>query len=255
MIAPDRAGRPGADAPAIEPLSQEELDACPFCAGREDRTPPETLRLGDPWRVRVVPNLYPAFERHEVVVHSPRHARSLDELDDDEIAVVAEAWQRRARDEPAAYLYAFVNEGRLAGASLAHSHSQLVWLPGPPPAVRAESGPLPLEENVVLERGGVVLTCPPAGRSPYDLLVAPAEPEGGAFESPRLAAALWLVAEGLRRVRRGVGPCPANVWLHDGPRWHLEVLPRLTTYAGLELGAGIWVSTLAPEVAASQLRG
>jgi galactose-1-phosphate uridylyltransferase len=61
-------------------VAPDELEKCPFCAGREDRTPPETLRVGDPWRVRVVPNLYPAFERQEVVVHTPRHARSLAEL-------------------------------------------------------------------------------------------------------------------------------------------------------------------------------
>lgn len=202
-----------------------------------------------------MPNLYPAFERQEVVVHTPRHARSLAELDDDEIALVAEAWQRRAHDEPTPYLHALVNEGRLAGASLAHSHSQLVWLPEPPPAVRAESGSLPLGENVVVERDGVVLCCPAAGRAPYELLIAPAEPEANAFGNPRLATALSLVAEGLRRVQRDVGPCPVNVWLHDGPHWHLEVVPRLTTFAGLELGAGIWVNTLAPEEAAARLRG
>ena len=67
-----RAGR------TLEPPTPEELDACPFCAGREDRTPPETLARSatSRWRVRVVPNLYPAFERQEVVVHSPR-ARAL----------------------------------------------------------------------------------------------------------------------------------------------------------------------------------
>ena len=56
---------------------------CPFCAGHEDRTPPETLRLGDGptgWQVRVVPNLYPALERQEVVIHGPTHVHSFGEL-------------------------------------------------------------------------------------------------------------------------------------------------------------------------------
>ena len=60
-------------------------------------TPPQTLVLpehGD-WRVRVVPNLYPALERQEVVVHSPRHVRSIADLEDEEIELVAEAWRRR----------------------------------------------------------------------------------------------------------------------------------------------------------------
>ena len=139
MIAAGRSKRPGASWPHVEPATQEELDSCPFDAGREDRTPPETLTIGDPWRVRVVPNLYPAFERQEVVMHSPEHVRSLAELDDEQVGLVAEAWRQRREAEPAGYLHAIVNEGKAAGGSLAHSHSQLVWLPGAPPLVTAET--------------------------------------------------------------------------------------------------------------------
>nr|MDQ3821809.1 hypothetical protein [Actinomycetota bacterium] len=78
----------------------DERESCPFCGGREDRTPPETLTIGDPWRVRVVPNLYPAFRRQEVVVHAPEHVRSVAELDDAQLSLVAEAWQRRERAAP-----------------------------------------------------------------------------------------------------------------------------------------------------------
>src|SRR5690242_13955626 len=95
-IAPARAIRPGADAEVAD-----ELASCPFDPGREERTPPETLRLGDGptgWDVRVVPNLYPALERQEVVVHGHVHRHSLGELGDDTLALVAEAWQRRAHD-------------------------------------------------------------------------------------------------------------------------------------------------------------
>ena len=50
MIAAGRSKRPGASWPHLEAATQEELDSCPFCAGREDRTPPETLTIGEPWR-------------------------------------------------------------------------------------------------------------------------------------------------------------------------------------------------------------
>ena len=123
-IAPGRAGRPGAGRALIEPVTPEELDQCPFCRGREDRTPPETLRLpegAEEWIVRVVPNLYPAVERQEVVVHSPEHKRSFAELSDQELELVAQV----VRDSDAFWL---VNEGRLAGSSLPHSHSQLAWV-------------------------------------------------------------------------------------------------------------------------------
>src|SRR5262249_11813074 len=99
VIAPRRAHRPGAGYALIEPPTQKELDECPFCRGREDRTPPETLRLPDGaenWIVRVVPNLYPAIERQEVVIHSPEHKRSFAELTDEEIDLVEQAWLRRA---------------------------------------------------------------------------------------------------------------------------------------------------------------
>jgi UDPglucose--hexose-1-phosphate uridylyltransferase len=252
VLAPGRAKRPGATRPA-----EDELAACPFCAGREDRTPPETLRLGDPWRVRVVPNLYPALERQEVVIHTPEHRRSLAELDDGQLDLVAEAWRRRAeaaRDDGFAYVQAIVNEGREAGSSLPHTHSQLAWFREVPPAPAAErdfAGLLAGER--VAERDGLVLLCPVASRLPYEMLVAPARQESDAFRSELLAPALRLVADGIRRLH-GLRPgAPLNVWLHDVAWWHLEVLPRLTVLAGLELGAGIYINTLDPAEAARKL--
>lgn len=249
-IAPARAVRPGADREV-----EDELASCPFCAGREDRTPPETLRLGDGpagWRVRVVPNLFPALERQEVVVHGPEHRRSFGELDDGTIDLVAEAWQRRARDAGGT-VFPIVNEGYEAGASLPHSHSQLAWLPGPPPALLAERG-LP-EGEPILERDGLAATCPRASRTPYEVQITPvhAEPEG--LRSDLLAPALRLLADLVRRIQRlHSEPVPFNAWLHEGLPWHLELVPRTTRFAGLELGAGVYVNPMAPEAAAAALR-
>jgi UDPglucose--hexose-1-phosphate uridylyltransferase len=249
-IAPARADRPGADRPV-----EDELASCPFCAGREGRTPPETLRLGDGptgWGIRVVPNLYPALERQEVVVHGPAHRRSIAELDDATLELVAEAWQRRARDTLGT-VFALVNEGHAAGASLPHSHSQLAWLPGPPPALLAERG-LP-EIEPVLARDGLVAGCPRAARAPYEIQIAPERGEIDAFGSDLLGAALRLLAEIVRRLHRVVAEeLPFNAWLHDGMHWHLELVPRLTRIGGLELGAGVWINPVAPEEAAAALR-
>ncbi|HYZ78987.1 MAG TPA: hypothetical protein VE596_16605 [Gaiellaceae bacterium] len=239
----------------LPPPTQEELDDCPFCAGREDRTPPETLRLPqrEDWTVRVVPNLYPALVRQEVVVHSPRHVRSFADLQEHELDLVAQAWQRRREAVPDGYLHALVNEGAEAGASLPHSHSQLAWFREPPPAVTEERGELAVGE-VVLEQNGLVLACPRASRLPYELVVAPLDDEADGLRSERLGPALRLLAEGIRRLRRLEGPVPWNAWLHDGRRWHIEVVPRLAVLAGLELGAGIYVNSLPPEQAAAALR-
>lgn len=201
-----------------------------------------------------MPNLYPAFERQEVVVHTPDHARTIAELGDEQLALVAEAWRKRREAEPAGYLHALVNEGKAAGGSLAHSHSQLVWLKEPPPAVAGENDAR-FEGEPVLERDGVVAMLPRAGRVPYEGLIAPADPEADAWTSDRLPVALQVVAELVRRLHAiGGGPIPLNAWLHTGTAWHIEVVPRLTVLAGIELGAGIYVNTVAPEEAAEQLR-
>jgi UDPglucose--hexose-1-phosphate uridylyltransferase len=215
-----------------------------------------------------VPNLYPALERQEVVVHSPRHARSLAELNEDELPPIAAAWARRmeaAQRDGFPYVQVLVNEGREAGASLPHSHSQLVWLREPPPAAVAEFPNLErqgcalcrlvaqAESLFVDERDGMRTLAAPAGRMPYELLIAPADHRPDADEQ-LLVTALTLARDAIVRLRAVEGPVPLNAWVHQGAHWHLELLPRLSELAGLELGAGIFVNTLPPEQAAAALR-
>jgi UDPglucose--hexose-1-phosphate uridylyltransferase len=281
VVAPDRARRPGASARTdIDLPTEEELVSCPFCEGREDRTPPETFAIrphgGDPdtpgWSVRVVPNLYPVFDHHEVVVSTPRHARSFAELAEPEVAGVAAAWRERARvarEHGFSYVHALLNEGREAGASLPHSHTQLVWLNKPPPTVVVEQTPgsrcavcthiaselAATHERAILELDGIILLAAYGGRLPYEMLIAPrGHPGESAYESDLLRPALTVLAEALKRLQAVEGPVPVNAWLHNGGHWHLEVLPRLTVFAGIELGAGIYVNSLAPEDAAETLR-
>jgi UDPglucose--hexose-1-phosphate uridylyltransferase len=130
-------------------------EACPFCPGNEDQTPPEILRTpeGPDWRVRVVPNMYaalvgegparrsgspmfremPGVGSHEVVIESPRHDARLDEMDQEEVAEVIEVWRSRYRDLIARpevrAVVVFKNFGPLAGTSLTHPHSQVVATP------------------------------------------------------------------------------------------------------------------------------
>jgi UDPglucose--hexose-1-phosphate uridylyltransferase len=166
-------------------------------------------------------------------------------------------------------MHALLNEGREAGASLPHSHTQLAWLREAPPAVVAEDGQgsdcavcahiaseLAISnERAILEFDGVVLLAAYGGRLPYELLIAPREhPDGSGYESELLHPALTVLADALRRLHAVEGPVPLNAWLHNNGHWHVEVLPRLTVFAGIELGAGIYVNSLAPEDAAAALR-
>jgi UDPglucose--hexose-1-phosphate uridylyltransferase len=187
---------------------------------------------------------------------------------------VARAWERRAQAASThgfPYVHALLNEGRDAGASLPHSHSQLVWLREPPPAVLAEQENLREEEcalcrlveheravgsRIVAENESVVAFASYTGRLPYELLIVGEHPgdqdglAGGAF----LERALQLLADSIRRLRVVEGPVPLNAWLHNSGHRHFEVLPRISVLAGLELGAGLYVNTLDPEEAAERLR-
>ena len=214
-----------------------------------------------------MPNLYPAFEHQEVVVHTPRHARSLAELDESELSPVVTAWLARreaASEEGFGYVQLLLNEGREAGASLPHSHSQLVWLREPPPAVVEELPRLERDRCALCELlregalevalgGDLSLHAAAAGRVPYELLIAPREHVAHPGEEA-LKDALALLREGIRSLHALEGPVALNAWLHEGAHWHFEVVPRLTVFAGLELGAGLYVNWLAPEKAAERLR-
>jgi UDPglucose--hexose-1-phosphate uridylyltransferase len=94
-----------------------------------------------------------------------------------------------------------------------------------------------------------------ASRVPYEVLIAPVSGDADGLRSDLLAPALRLLAELVRRLQRVRGDqhVPFNAWLHDGPPWHLELFPRVTTLAGLELGAGVYVDPVAPEQAAAEL--
>jgi UDPglucose--hexose-1-phosphate uridylyltransferase len=155
-IVAERAERPYDFAPRTLQVEGDPDRACPFCASEEDSTPPalETLWRNGVWQVRVVPNLYPAFDGddsmavhnlgpvhvqadasgiHEVIVLSPDHGASWKDLDDDAAAMVMHAVRNRmadhARQRNIRYTQAIVNQGREAGASLSHPHGQLLGMP------------------------------------------------------------------------------------------------------------------------------
>jgi UDPglucose--hexose-1-phosphate uridylyltransferase len=182
IIAGERAARPGAFSSKVSEPEPIDPATDPFLEGHEDQTPPEVWALrpedGAPntpgWKVRVVPNLYPALApgepvdpaqpaesedplakgsgmpelfmsrpavgAHEVIVNSPRPVSRLLDLTTDELQTAMEAWRTRLalHAEAAAYTHLIVNEGALAGASLPHTHSQLYALPFVPAAVARE---------------------------------------------------------------------------------------------------------------------
>ena len=273
LVVPGRASRPGATGRTTRVGDAEH---CPFCEGHEAMTPPETAALGRPagapadspgWIVRVVPNKYPAFPGHEVVVHGPRHVTSLGDLPPAVMEAVMEAWRSRRSAllaGGAGYVLASVNEGAAAGASLDHSHSQLVPFPDPPPRIVQETGafragcPLcPLPGAIVHEQEGLVVFCPPFARVPFETWIAP---KAHRSHAPLDAATGRALAETVTRLRAVLGADLAwNALMHEGApgdktfHWHIELWPRLTVAASIELGAGIWVNVVDPVAAAGEL--
>jgi UDPglucose--hexose-1-phosphate uridylyltransferase len=280
VVAPGRSTRPGA---LGRTTRIADAASCPFCEGHEAMTPPEVLALGRAggehdtpgWTVRVVPNKFPAIPGQEVVVHGPEHVTAFAELPFGVVTTALEAWmQRRAHaermDGGPAYLLAAVNEGPAAGASLDHSHSQLVPFADIPPAVAAEipafAAPCALcaaaageGDRTVRLADGMRTFAPGWGRFAYELWIVPEQHTGSPADPEALAAALL---DATRRLRAVLGEELAwNAVLHAAPlrggdpfHWHIEIWPRLTVAASVELGAGIWVNIVDPGTAAMELR-
>jgi UDPglucose--hexose-1-phosphate uridylyltransferase len=177
-IVADRAKRPTDFAPRTSQVEAEPDRPCPFCPGNEEATLPalETLDEGGRWRMRLIPNLYPAFDGdepfavhhlgpvhveaeasgiHEVFVYTPVHDSGAQDLTDEEAAQMMQLLSRRLQQHSASatvrYTQAIINHGREAGASLAHPHGQLLGLPFVPGEI--------LEEQRAFSRfeGGCIL--------------------------------------------------------------------------------------------------
>ncbi len=167
LVAEDRAERPS-DYTGLH-FDEPSSASCPFCVGHEGETPTPAFEVPDQqggWRVRVIPNKYPAvrmdaeagdrserntpspvvpqasFGAHEVIVESPRHLRDFDEMTVNELATVLGVYRDRFRhwatDSRLRHATLFKNVGFAAGASLEHIHSQLVALPFVSDEVEAE---------------------------------------------------------------------------------------------------------------------
>jgi UDPglucose--hexose-1-phosphate uridylyltransferase len=223
----------------------------------------------------------PALGAHEVIVNAPEPVRSLAELSPARVAGAMQAWRERMRAHAgAAYVQLIVNERREAGASLEHTHAQLYALDFVPAEVAREReragayatrtmGRGLLEDLVAEEvrRGErlvavdeeAVLIAPYASRFPFQLMLAPRAPRMRFEDDGALGAA--LLHDGLSRLMRHFGsPPPLNMWVRTAPRgsehfcWRIDVAPRLTHLAGLELSAGVNLNIVAPEHAAAVLR-
>ncbi|MBX5468376.1 MAG: hypothetical protein IRZ21_00575 [Thermoleophilaceae bacterium] len=223
----------------------------------------------------------PAHGAHEVIVNAPDPVSSLGMLAPEQVEIAMGVWRERMRAHPdAALAHLIVNEGREAGASLPHTHAQLYALPFVPAAVARErerftaywertQGRNLLEDLVqeevrrrerlvAVDAEGVAI-CPFASRVPFEVQIVPRTPRRLFQEDGPLCAR--LLHDVLGRLERALGALPPlNLWVRSAPRgadhfcWRIDVLPRLTRLAGLEMGAGVSLNVVPPERAAEILR-
>ena len=169
IISPERGKRPHALV-RLQRVIKKKKTVCPLCSGTENLTPPEIYALRSKkskpntrgWRVRVVPNKFPALDRdkellrkrlgmfdvmsgfgtHEVIIETPSHSKNLKDQSIKELSEVLKTFQHRIedlyKDKRLRYCLIFKNEGWEAGASLEHPHSQLVATPVIPKRIREE---------------------------------------------------------------------------------------------------------------------
>lgn len=223
----------------------------------------------------------PATGAHEVIINGPQSVLSLSELPVAQAVAAMGVWRARMRAHASSpYVQLIVNERREAGASLPHTHAQLYALDFVPAAVAREReragayttrtmGKSLLEDLVAEEvrrRDRIVaideeavLLAPYASRLPFQLMLAPRTPRPRFEDEGPLGAA--LLHDGLCRLARHLGsPPPLNMWVRTAPRgaedfcWRIDVLPRLTHLAGLELSTDVNLNIVAPEDAAAALR-
>jgi UDPglucose--hexose-1-phosphate uridylyltransferase len=291
---------------------------CPFCPGHEEKTPPEVYAVranglpanGPGWKVRVVSNKFPALQiegdldrraegiydkmngigAHEVVIEAPQHELELSQMSIEQINLVLCAYRARiidlARDKRFRYVQLFKNHGEAAGASLEHSHTQLVATPIVPRRILEElkgtqqhfeikercifcdiiDQELTLGKRVVGENADYLSIAPFAPRFPFETWILPRahQPYFEQSFQGNFYSLARILKETLMRINIALKSPPYNFVLHTSPvndprgpkhsHWHLELMPKLTRVAGFEWGTGFYINPTPPEDAAIYLR-
>jgi UDPglucose--hexose-1-phosphate uridylyltransferase len=333
LVATARGMRPKEAEERVERDTRAVVDTCPFCRGNEDRTPPPIKSYPDSgdWDIRIVPNLYPVlgddraqpniafglqqvidgYGRHEVVIDNPNHGIALHEMAPRHLADLFTVYQQRMAelyesDPRLRYVLIFKNFGAAAGASIPHTHSQIIATPVVPENVQnevhhsreyqskfnqcvfcslidealtyeatiydRESGQIRRKVNVgqyVVERGEHFVAIKPfASRFEWEIHILPLKHQADFLKASRteLDDFARVLRRTMARLDKVVGGVQYNFFLHSVPHgrefddceesyhWHLEICPRTSIPTGFELGSGLFVSTVSPELAAESLR-
>lgn len=258
LFAPERAGRPNAFGRSAS------ASDCPFCPGNEAMTPSEIEHLGEPWRVRVFPNKYPAAGGHEVIVESPDHEAAFATTPE----VVATWIHRIEAHSDSSFVSLFKNAGERAGASIDHVHSQLIPLSFVPPRVERElegfaSGPCALcespDELTIGQDDSVKWIAPHGSSHAYQQWVTtrrhqPSMSTMTDAEIESLAAFLDRAARATLRVAPAYNFLAMHFPRDSRGHAYIDIVPRMTSLAGFELATGTFIGIVDPAAVVLTLR-
>lgn len=226
--------------------------------------------------------------KHEVII-TKDHRKDLGDLPVRDVALVVRAWRDRmrdiARDACIQYVLVFQNHGKDAGASVQHPHSQLIALPIVPPDVaRSLEGSLAYFDSnkccvhcdilsserkarvrVVGETKDFIVLTPYAPHAPFELRIFPKKHQSDfrLLDERGVTAFAEILKQALHGISHTLGEYSYNMFVHTAPvgkgdhshyHWHVEVLPKSSTHAGLEFGTGILALSITPESAAEMFR-
>lgn len=288
IVAENRGARPH-DFVQQSPPS-EKGKTCFFCPGNEHLTPPETGRIGTAkkWLVRSFYNKFAAVSKdfpeargsHEVLVETPSHTKQLGQVSERQIGLTLLLCQKRVsalcKDPKIKYVLVFKNQGPKAGTSLLHSHSQIIATEFVPSSVEEELRAYKKEkscpfcaiarreaksERRIFEDRHFIAFAPYASRSAFEVWVMPKRHVKcitGLTAAERSSLAK-MIKRLLARLKSLFKYPQFNYYFHIAPKgedfhFHMELLPRLTIWAGFELGSGMYINPVSPENAAGMLR-
>lgn len=314
IISPERGKRPSDY--AIRKTETKE-GFCPLCPGNESLTPPEvfafrkerTIPDGPGWVIRVVTNKFPAlrseggtnrecegiFDKmngigaHEVVIETPDHDAEFHNLPLSSIKKILFVFKMRTeeltKDPRFRYIVIFKNRGLEAGASLQHSHSQIIALPVVPKRIleelkggkryhrdhdrcifcemieqEAKRGVRLIEENT-----DFVAFSPFAARFPFETWILPKfhASSYSTIRQSQYQTLAEILSRTLKRLDEVLVEPPYNMVFHTSPvmdeelpyfHWHIEIIPKVTRVAGFEWGTGFYINPTPPEKSAAYLR-
>ena len=251
IIAPARATRPD--------QTKDTTSVCPFCSGNEHLTPPEIYRAGNGeanktgWKVRVVPNLYPITDYHEVIIHSPDDKSDIEDLPLKQVELILQTYKLRFVEQAKhGQVLIFNNHGAIAGASISHPHSQLVVVPK---QILLDALHLEAINNLISEERLFTVYAPDFSQWPYEIWVAPKRKTAtfGEITDDEIANLSQILQKMLKKLVTKFGELAYNYYIHHEADWYLRIIPRTIHRAGFELGTGLSVNIADPADIAKEL--